>query len=142
MLKLIDICSAETLHTCTNYKRFCNYSAWIKTLFEEKRNRKTYTTLRIHFEKIENNFVFPLFMCFKQDGLNSLVLDLDFPALRKNKNIDNFLNRCKYFNTWLMLDLNVWSYNCTKKRFIFNIIIIPNLTTYIKYYLVIFLIFL
>uniref|UniRef100_A0A8C3HJY8 Rho-associated protein kinase n=1 Tax=Chrysemys picta bellii TaxID=8478 RepID=A0A8C3HJY8_CHRPI len=27
------------------------------------------------------------------DGLNSLVLDLDFPALRKNKNIDNFLNR-------------------------------------------------
>ncbi|KAH0518547.1 Rho-associated protein kinase 2, partial [Microtus ochrogaster] len=26
-------------------------------------------------------------------GLNSLVLDLDFPALRKNKNIDNFLNR-------------------------------------------------
>ncbi|KFO95886.1 Rho-associated protein kinase 2, partial [Calypte anna] len=28
-----------------------------------------------------------------QDGLNSLVLDLDYPALRKNKNIDNFLNR-------------------------------------------------
>uniref|UniRef100_A0A8C5UKN8 Rho-associated protein kinase 2 n=1 Tax=Malurus cyaneus samueli TaxID=2593467 RepID=A0A8C5UKN8_9PASS len=27
------------------------------------------------------------------DGLNSLVLDLDYPALRKNKNIDNFLNR-------------------------------------------------
>ena len=40
---------------------------------------------------------FFLFLCFvKQDGLNSLVLDLDFPALRKNKNIDNFLNRCKY----------------------------------------------
>uniref|UniRef100_A0A6I8RWC8 Rho-associated protein kinase 2 n=1 Tax=Xenopus tropicalis TaxID=8364 RepID=A0A6I8RWC8_XENTR len=29
----------------------------------------------------------------KSDGLNSIVLDLDFPALRKNKNIDNFLNR-------------------------------------------------
>ncbi|KAL8172875.1 UNVERIFIED_CONTAM: hypothetical protein K2H54_028674 [Gekko kuhli] len=28
-----------------------------------------------------------------EDGLNSLVLDLDYPALRKNKNIDNFLNR-------------------------------------------------
>ncbi|NWV00525.1 ROCK2 kinase, partial [Upupa epops] len=28
-----------------------------------------------------------------RDGLNSLVLDLDYPALRKNKNIDNFLNR-------------------------------------------------
>lgn len=27
------------------------------------------------------------------DSLNSLVLDLDYPALRKNKNIDNFLNR-------------------------------------------------
>uniref|UniRef100_A0A670Z7N1 non-specific serine/threonine protein kinase n=1 Tax=Pseudonaja textilis TaxID=8673 RepID=A0A670Z7N1_PSETE len=27
------------------------------------------------------------------DGLKSLVLDLDYPALRKNKNIDNFLNR-------------------------------------------------
>ncbi|OCT81238.1 hypothetical protein XELAEV_18028054mg [Xenopus laevis] len=31
--------------------------------------------------------------CLLQDGLNSIVLDLDFPALRKNKNIDNFLNR-------------------------------------------------
>uniref|UniRef100_A0A7M4EFE4 non-specific serine/threonine protein kinase n=1 Tax=Crocodylus porosus TaxID=8502 RepID=A0A7M4EFE4_CROPO len=29
----------------------------------------------------------------RDDGLNSLVLDLDYPALRKNKNIDNFLNR-------------------------------------------------
>uniref|UniRef100_A0A452HBK8 non-specific serine/threonine protein kinase n=1 Tax=Gopherus agassizii TaxID=38772 RepID=A0A452HBK8_9SAUR len=27
------------------------------------------------------------------DGLDALVYDLDFPALRKNKNIDNFLNR-------------------------------------------------
>ncbi|XP_078069256.1 rho-associated protein kinase 2 isoform X4 [Mustelus asterias] len=27
------------------------------------------------------------------DGLNALVQDLDFPALRKNKNIENFLNR-------------------------------------------------
>uniref|UniRef100_A0A8C5QQ47 Rho-associated protein kinase 2 n=1 Tax=Leptobrachium leishanense TaxID=445787 RepID=A0A8C5QQ47_9ANUR len=34
-----------------------------------------------------------LFSFILQDGLNSLVLDLDFPALRKNKNIDNFLNR-------------------------------------------------
>lgn len=33
---------------------------------------------------------------FFQDGLDALVYDLDFPALRKNKNIDNFLNRCKY----------------------------------------------
>lgn len=30
-----------------------------------------------------------------QDGLDALVYDLDFPALRKNKSIDNFLNRCK-----------------------------------------------
>lgn len=31
-----------------------------------------------------------------QDGLDALVYDLDFPALRKNKNIDTFLNKCKY----------------------------------------------
>lgn len=28
--------------------------------------------------------------------MNALVLDLDFPALRKNKNIETFLNRCEY----------------------------------------------
>lgn len=28
--------------------------------------------------------------------MNAVVLDLDFPALRKNKNIETFLNRCKY----------------------------------------------
>lgn len=39
--------------------------------------------------------LFVLFVFF-QDGLDALVYDLDFPALRKNKNIDNFLNRCKY----------------------------------------------
>uniref|UniRef100_A0A7M4G002 Rho-associated protein kinase 1 n=1 Tax=Crocodylus porosus TaxID=8502 RepID=A0A7M4G002_CROPO len=32
---------------------------------------------------------------FGWDGLDALVYDLDFPALRKNKNIDNFLNRYK-----------------------------------------------
>ena len=31
-----------------------------------------------------------------QDSMNALVLDLDFPALRKNKNIETFLNRCKH----------------------------------------------
>uniref|UniRef100_A0A452RJ68 Rho-associated protein kinase 1 n=1 Tax=Ursus americanus TaxID=9643 RepID=A0A452RJ68_URSAM len=30
-----------------------------------------------------------------RDGLDALVYDLDFPALRKNKNIDNFLSRYK-----------------------------------------------
>lgn len=30
-----------------------------------------------------------------QDLTNALVLDLDYPALRKNKNIETFLNRCK-----------------------------------------------
>ncbi|MGH0141405.1 UNVERIFIED_CONTAM: hypothetical protein FKN15_039162 [Acipenser sinensis] len=29
------------------------------------------------------------------DGLDALVYDLDFPALRKNKSIDNFLSRCE-----------------------------------------------
>ncbi|KAH0617788.1 hypothetical protein JD844_016377 [Phrynosoma platyrhinos] len=31
----------------------------------------------------------------KEDGLDALVYDLDFPALRKNKNIDTFLNKYK-----------------------------------------------
>ena len=35
------------------------------------------------------------FLLSPQDGLDALVYDLDFPALRKNKSIDNFLNRCK-----------------------------------------------
>lgn len=30
-----------------------------------------------------------------QDSINALVLDLDYPALRKNKNIEVFLNRCE-----------------------------------------------
>uniref|UniRef100_A0A7M4EF16 non-specific serine/threonine protein kinase n=1 Tax=Crocodylus porosus TaxID=8502 RepID=A0A7M4EF16_CROPO len=41
---------------------------------------------------ITNLFSF-IYLFILQDGLNSLVLDLDYPALRKNKNIDNFLNR-------------------------------------------------
>uniref|UniRef100_A0A674ECX5 non-specific serine/threonine protein kinase n=1 Tax=Salmo trutta TaxID=8032 RepID=A0A674ECX5_SALTR len=32
---------------------------------------------------------------FSQESMNALALDLDYPALRKNKNIDTFLNRCK-----------------------------------------------
>uniref|UniRef100_A0A8C4LLH5 Rho-associated protein kinase 2 n=1 Tax=Equus asinus asinus TaxID=83772 RepID=A0A8C4LLH5_EQUAS len=43
--------------------------------------------------EIVTTFFFLFLFFVKQDGLNSLVLDLDFPALRKNKNIDNFLNR-------------------------------------------------
>lgn len=31
-----------------------------------------------------------------QDGIIALVTDLDTPALRRNKNVENFLNRCKY----------------------------------------------
>lgn len=38
-----------------------------------------------------------LFSFFMQDSINALVLDLDYPALRKNKNIEVFLNRCKQF---------------------------------------------
>uniref|UniRef100_A0A4W6C0E6 Rho-associated protein kinase 1 n=1 Tax=Lates calcarifer TaxID=8187 RepID=A0A4W6C0E6_LATCA len=37
----------------------------------------------------------PFFLCKYIDGLDALVYDLDFPALRKNKSIDNFLNRYK-----------------------------------------------
>uniref|UniRef100_A0A667Z7D6 non-specific serine/threonine protein kinase n=1 Tax=Myripristis murdjan TaxID=586833 RepID=A0A667Z7D6_9TELE len=34
-----------------------------------------------------------LFFLSLQDSINALVLDLDYPALRKNKNIETFLNR-------------------------------------------------
>uniref|UniRef100_A0A673JJE0 Rho-associated protein kinase n=1 Tax=Sinocyclocheilus rhinocerous TaxID=307959 RepID=A0A673JJE0_9TELE len=34
-----------------------------------------------------------LFVFLFQDSMNAMVLDLDFPALRKNKNIETFLNR-------------------------------------------------
>lgn len=30
-----------------------------------------------------------------QDSISALAHDLNYPALRKNKNIDAFLNRCK-----------------------------------------------
>uniref|UniRef100_A0A4W5MIX9 non-specific serine/threonine protein kinase n=2 Tax=Hucho hucho TaxID=62062 RepID=A0A4W5MIX9_9TELE len=37
--------------------------------------------------------VLHLFFFFSQESMNALALDLDYPALRKNKNIDAFLNR-------------------------------------------------
>uniref|UniRef100_A0AAR2JJ64 non-specific serine/threonine protein kinase n=1 Tax=Pygocentrus nattereri TaxID=42514 RepID=A0AAR2JJ64_PYGNA len=40
-------------------------------------------------EHPQDSVLYPLF----QDAMNALVLDLDFPALRKNKNIETFLNR-------------------------------------------------
>lgn len=36
-----------------------------------------------------------IFVFLVQDLTNALVLDLDYPALRKNKNIETFLNKCK-----------------------------------------------
>lgn len=42
------------------------------------------------------NVLLKVFVFLFQDSMNAMVLDLDFPALRKNKNIETFLNRCKY----------------------------------------------
>uniref|UniRef100_A0A4W5MLT0 non-specific serine/threonine protein kinase n=1 Tax=Hucho hucho TaxID=62062 RepID=A0A4W5MLT0_9TELE len=43
-----------------------------------------------HFKHIQLiGFILP----FPQDSMNALALDLDYPALRKNKNIDAFLNK-------------------------------------------------
>uniref|UniRef100_A0A8C1T831 Rho-associated protein kinase 2 n=1 Tax=Cyprinus carpio TaxID=7962 RepID=A0A8C1T831_CYPCA len=39
------------------------------------------------------NALLKVFVFVFQDSMNALVLDLDFPALRKNKNIETFLNR-------------------------------------------------
>ena len=42
------------------------------------------------------------FLFLSQDSMNALVLDLDYPALRKNKNVETILNRCKY------MDVGLW----------------------------------
>ncbi len=41
------------------------------------------------------NVLLKVFVFLFQDSMNAMVLDLDFPALRKNKNIETFLNRCE-----------------------------------------------
>ncbi|KAI4879836.1 hypothetical protein NFI96_016479, partial [Prochilodus magdalenae] len=46
-------------------------------------------------ELIEQGLLLSRFGAILLDGLDALVYDLDFPALRKNKSIDNFLNRYK-----------------------------------------------
>uniref|UniRef100_A0A665W5T9 Rho-associated protein kinase n=1 Tax=Echeneis naucrates TaxID=173247 RepID=A0A665W5T9_ECHNA len=50
-----------------------------------------------------------LSLLLMQDSMNALVLDLDYPALRKNKNIENFLNRCKSFMSGQIRDLQMKS---------------------------------
>lgn len=47
-----------------------------------------------------------------QDGLDALVYDLDFPALRKNKSIDNFLNRCKWLTPLFFPDVLLLTLIC------------------------------
>uniref|UniRef100_A0A3B4D2X8 non-specific serine/threonine protein kinase n=1 Tax=Pygocentrus nattereri TaxID=42514 RepID=A0A3B4D2X8_PYGNA len=56
------------------------------------------TSLAARFEKIDAMLKDPKSEINTDcllDGLDALVYDLDFPALRKNKSIDNFLNRYK-----------------------------------------------
>lgn len=51
---------------------------------------------------------YSVFLFLFQDSMNALVLDLDFPALRKNKNIETFLNRCEYLHfLWLLFCVNL-----------------------------------
>uniref|UniRef100_A0A8C2GCM2 non-specific serine/threonine protein kinase n=1 Tax=Cyprinus carpio TaxID=7962 RepID=A0A8C2GCM2_CYPCA len=47
--------------------------------------------------------------CLLQDSVTALALDLNHPALRKNKNIDSFLNRCK--SLWKFIDYSIY-YMC------------------------------
>uniref|UniRef100_A0A8C1STI9 non-specific serine/threonine protein kinase n=1 Tax=Cyprinus carpio TaxID=7962 RepID=A0A8C1STI9_CYPCA len=44
--------------------------------------------------------------CLLQDSVTALALDLNHPALRKNKNIDSFLNRCK--SLWKFIDYLIY----------------------------------
>ncbi|XP_067835845.1 rho-associated protein kinase 1 [Heptranchias perlo] len=55
-------------------------------------------SLEARFEKIESMLKDPKCEVNSEcllDSLDALIYDLDFPALRKNKNIDNFINRYK-----------------------------------------------
>uniref|UniRef100_A0A452RHQ2 Rho-associated protein kinase 1 n=1 Tax=Ursus americanus TaxID=9643 RepID=A0A452RHQ2_URSAM len=61
-------------------------------------NMSTGDSFETRFEKIDNLLRDPKSEVNSDcllDGLDALVYDLDFPALRKNKNIDNFLSRYK-----------------------------------------------
>ncbi|XP_062850624.1 rho-associated protein kinase 1 isoform X2 [Trichomycterus rosablanca] len=61
-------------------------------------NMSAEETLSARFEKIDAMLSDPKSEINTDcllDGLDALVYDLDFPALRKNKSIDNFLNRYK-----------------------------------------------
>lgn len=59
------------------------------------KNRSVFEMIRI----ISSMCAFVCFnafcFCLLQDSVTALALDLNHPALRKNKNIDSFLNRCK-----------------------------------------------
>lgn len=75
-----------------------------------------------------------IFICF-QDGLNSLVLDLDYPALRKNKNIDNFLNRCKLkvaLKQWQCGGCNLRSWVIRNASLVFILLFFTPLTSCIQ----------
>lgn len=56
--------------------------------------------------KCEWFFLLPV----SQDSMNALANDLNYPALRKNKNIEAFLKRCKCYNMLLFM-----FYACRKK---------------------------
>ena len=78
---------------------------WNKGSFFIVGNMSTGESFESRFEKIDGTLKDPkseVNVDCLLDGLDALVYDLDFPALRKNKNIDNFLNRCKYLILWLL----------------------------------------
>lgn len=57
-----------------------------------------------------------------QDSINALVLDLDYPALRKNKNIETFLNRCKFLyerGHWPLFKAEVYCFCQVRPSLIF-----------------------
>lgn len=71
---------------------------WNKGNFLIRGNMSTGESFEARFEKIDVTLKDPkseVNVDCLLDGLDALVYDLDFPALRKNKNIDNFLNRYK-----------------------------------------------
>jgi len=40
-------------------------------------------------------YIDEVIVCPLQDGLQALVADLDHPAIRRNKNVEQYLTKCK-----------------------------------------------
>lgn len=69
-----------------------------------------------------------------QDSINALVLDLDYPALRKNKNIETFLIRCESLLFENEREGGSWATFATFQRWSLFSWLIPNIVIGILFF--------